>query len=277
MTAAPKINFTVPSKVVMTNTEYHNHPAVGSSSLKHMLRSPAHYHYNLRNRQEPTSAMELGTAIHEAILEPNLFAANAIVMPTFEGTGMRAKKDQWLLANHGRRVLKQGDFDMIQQIVASVKSNKLAQQHLSTGAAEESYFWQDPDTGIVCKCRPDYLREGHIIVDIKSTRDASIDGFPTQMARLNYHFSAAMYLDGVSAVLGQKFDEFIILAIEKEPPYAMNFFRLDSGTLDAARMQYKRCLVKVKECREQNQWPAYDQKLQTASLPAWAFPFEEVE
>ena len=272
----PKLQFEVPCKIVMTSDEYHAHPAVGSSSLKPMLRSPAHYWAQLNAKHEPTPAMELGTAIHEAILEPNLFAANAIVMPKFEGTGSRAAKDQWLMANAGKRVLKQDDYDMIQNILGTIAHNRMVSQLLSGGAAEESYFWQDPDTGIVCKCRPDYLRQGHIIVDVKSTVDASTDGFPTQMARLKYHLSAAMYLDGVSAVLGQKFDQFLILAIEKEPPYAMAVHLLDQGTIDAGRLLYKRALAKLKECRETKHYPAYGEKIITSSLPAWAFPFEEI-
>lgn len=272
----PKIKFEVPCKIVMTSDEYHAHPAVGSSSLKPMLRSPAHYWAQLNSKHEPTPAMEIGTAIHEAILEPNLFAANAVVMPKFEGTGSRAAKDQWLMANAGKRVLKQDDYDMIQNILGTIAHNRMVSQLLSGGAAEESYFWQDPDTGIVCKCRPDYLRQGHIIVDVKSTVDASADGFPTQMARLKYHLSAAMYLDGVSAVLGQKFDQFLILAIEKEQPYAMAVHLLDQGTIDAGRLLYKRALVKLKECREAKHYPAYGEKIITSSLPAWAFPFEEI-
>ncbi len=278
MSAAIKVpDFSVPSKIVITSDEYHAHPAVGSSSLKHMLRSPAHYHHNLRNRQEPTAAMALGTAIHEAILEPNLFEANAIVMPKFEGKGSQALKDQWLMANHGRRVLKGDDYEMIQGILLALKRNSLASQLLDGGAAEESYFWQDPETGIVCKCRPDYLRKGHIILDVKSTIDASLDGFPTQIARLKYNFSAAMYLDGVTAVTGEKYDEFIILAIEKEPPYAMGLHLIDAGSIDAGRMQYKRCLKILKQCREQNSYPSYEEKIFTASLPAWAFPVEDID
>ncbi len=268
--------FSTPSKVVITSDEYHLHPAVGSSSLKYMLRSPAHYHHNLRNRPGPTPAMLLGTAIHEAILEPNLFEANAVVMPKFEGKGSQALKEAWLLSNHGKRILKPDDLEMIMGILAALNKNKLASQLLSSGAAEESYFWQDEETGIVCKCRPDYLRENHIILDVKSTIDASLDGFPTQMARLKYHLSAAMYLDGVTAVTGQKFDQFIILAIEKEPPYAMAVHLLDQGTIDAGRMLYKRCLQILKKCREQNSYPSYEEKIFTAALPAWAFPVEDI-
>ncbi len=269
--------FSVPSKVTLTNDEYHLHPAIGSSSLKPMLKSPAHYKAYIDKPRAPTKAMDLGTAIHQAILEPNRFESEAVVMPKFEGTGSRAAKEEWLLENHGKLILSLADLETIDGILGSIRKNKLVSKLLSSGAAEESYFWQDPDTGLVCKCRPDFLREGHIIVDVKSTVDASFDGFPTQVARMKYHLSAAMYLDGVSAVLGQNFDQFIVLAIEKEPPYALNVHLLDQGTIDAGRLLYKRALKQLKECREKNSYPGYTEKVLTLSLPNWAFPFEEVD
>lgn len=277
MSAVPKVDIKAPCKIVMTNEEYHAHSAVGSSSLKHILRSPAHYLAYTKEDHAPTRAMELGTAIHQAILEPNLFKDNAIVKPKFSGKGARDAEDQWLMSHADKLILKQDDMDIVDGILNSITHHALVSKLLAHGAAEESYFWIDEETGILCKCRPDYLREGHIIVDVKSTIDASPDGFPTQIARMKYHVSAAYYLDGVSAVIGQKFDDFLALAIEKESPYAMCVHRLDSGAIDAGRMLYKKALKSLARCRETNHYPAYAEKIVTSSLPSWAFPFEEVE
>lgn len=276
MSAAPKLKIDGPCKLILSNEDYHAHSAVGSSSLKHMLRSPAHYQAYLKQVHTETRAMEIGSAIHEALLEPDLFRQKAIVKPKFSGKGAREAEDQWLMANADRRILRQDDFDIVQGVLNSVDHHALASALLSGGAAEESYFWIDEETGILCKCRPDYLRQGHIIVDVKSTIDASPEGFNTQMARMKYHVQAAFYLDGVSAVLGKKFDDFTILAIEKEAPFAMTIQRLDDGTIDAGRLLYKRALKQLKSCREKNYYPAYTEKVYTASLPAWAFPFEEI-
>ncbi len=268
-----------PSKITLTSTEYHNSNAVGSSSLKHMLKSPAHYHYNLRHPKEPTPAMKLGTAIHEAILEPHLFM-ESIVMPKFEGTGMKARKEAWVLENHGKRIISGDDQETIAGIMASLQENTLAKKLLSTGAAEESYFWQCPSTGIVCKCRPDFLRTvegiGEVIIDVKSTVDASPDGFPKQIANFNYHMQAAHYLNGVSAVLGRTVSEFIIIAIEKEAPHGISIHRLDAGTLDAGRFLARKALAALKECKASAQYPGYPEKILTSSLPNWAYPVEDI-
>lgn len=274
MLAALQPNFTIPGKTVLTNQEYHANPAVGSSSLKNVLRSPAHYKHKCDNPEDPTPAMELGTAIHEAILEPNLFA-DAVVMPTFSGTGSRAAKDQWLLENHGKRILTADNMERIKGILKSVSAHKTARSLLSKGASEESYFATCPDTGIICKARPDFLRDGHIIVDVKSTVDASPAGFAKAVANYHYALSGAFYLDVVSNVMGQNFNQFIILAVEKEPPYAVGVYLLDEGTIDAGRFLYKKALKRLKACRDSGVFPAYADEVQSIALPTWAWPEEE--
>ena len=61
----------------MDNAEYHGHPAVGSSGLKLLERSPAHYWAAYRDpereRKEPSHYMRIGTAYHCAVFEPQEF------------------------------------------------------------------------------------------------------------------------------------------------------------------------------------------------------------
>jgi hypothetical protein len=269
------MSFKVPSKIVLTSKEYHAHPAIGSTSLKHILRSPAHYKYEKENPSEPTPAMQLGTAVHEAILEPNLFANNAIIMPKFEGTGSRAAKEQWLIENDGKTVLTKENYENIMKVLEAIQKHPVAKGLLSDGAAEESYFWQDPRTGLVCKCRPDYLRKGHIVVDVKTTYDASPEAFTKQIANLKYHVSAAHYLAGVSAVENQKFDQFILLAIEPKPPFGMSIHLLDDATIDAGHGLAMKALITLKECKEKNYYPGYTTEILTTALPNWAWPDED--
>lgn len=274
MTAAHKIQFEVPSKVVMTSDEYHAHPALGSTSVKNILRSPAHYKYESENKSEPTPAMVFGTACHTAILEPNHFLDSIAVKPKFEGTGARAKAEQWALENHGKSIISADQLADIYGMLKSISGHKTARSLLTGGAAEESYFDQCPDTGIVRKARPDFLRQGHIIVDVKTTTDAEPVAFAKQIANFMYHVSAAYYLDIVSNVLGQRFDQFIIIAVEKSPPYGVSVHLLDEGTIDAGRFLYKKALKTLKECRDSNQYPGYPDAILSTAIPPWAFPSE---
>lgn len=274
MTAAPKLQFQVPSKVVMTADEYHVHPAIGSSSIKTLLRSPLHFKYAQENKEEPTPAMVFGTACHTAILEPNHFTSSVVVKPKFEGTGARTRAEQWALENHGKVVVTADQMADIMGMLKSVAGHKTARALLTGGAAEESYFDQCPDTGIVRKARPDFLRQGHIIVDVKTTTDADPADFARTIANFGYHISAAYYLDVVTNVLGQKFDQFIIIAVEKSPPYAVSVHLLDEGTIDAGRYLYRKALKTLAECRKKNEWPGYPDQILNTAIPPWAFPSE---
>jgi hypothetical protein len=255
--------------------QYHAHEAVGSSSLKKILRSPAHYKYDLDNPQEPTPAKIFGSHLHEAVLEPSLFVKNTVVMPKFTGTGSQAKKDAWLMENHGKRIVKAEDMADILLMLESVKAHKTARALLAGGASEESYFDVCPETGLVRKARPDFLKDGHIIVDVKTTTDADPKEFEKDVANFGYHISAAYYLDVVGAVLKKKFDQFIIIAIEKTPPFGISIHLLDEDTIQAGRFLYKKALRILKECKEKNHYPGYPDKIRSSRIPQWAFPQEE--
>lgn len=265
-------DFVLPAKVSCTMEQYHAHPAVGSSSLRTLIeQSPAHYIWNRLNPSEPTPAQRYGTAIHQAILEPDAFHKNAVVEPEFGGKGSVAAKAEWHLENYGRLILKREQHNAIKGMLKSISMHKAAFKFVSAGASEASLFWKDPATGIACKARPDYVRGGHILVDIKTTEDASYRSFKKTIPDYGYHVQAALYLDGATEVHGTKFDEFIIVAIEKNPPYAINCFLLDDSMIMEGRALYFKALKTLSECYKTDKFPAYPEIINSMTLPSWAY------
>jgi hypothetical protein len=261
----------LPDRAIIGAEEYHRHPAVGSSGLKLVLRSPAHFKEELDRPSPPTPSMRMGSALHTAILEPELFQKNTAVCPKFSGKGSREATATWMKENEGKLILRADEVDVIDGVLLSLEKHRTARELLKDGRAEESFFWQDPATGLVCKARPDYWKDG-MLIDVKSTINASPVDFPKQIANLNYHLQAAFYLDGVSAVLGEPFQEFILVAVEKDPPYAVAAYRLDEATLDVGRQLYRKALRTLKRCKASGVYPAYPDRLMTANLPSWAWP-----
>lgn len=261
----------VHGKFKVTLEEYHSYPAVGSSGIRTIInQSPAHYWHNVNNPSLPTPAQALGTAIHQAILEPKLFKESAVVEPVFSGTGSRAAREEWHLENHGKTILKQDQLDAIHKILESISHHKQASKLMSSGAAEKSFFWKDAETDVQCKARPDFIREGHIIIDVKSTEDASYHAFQKDVAKYGYAVQAAMYLEGVSVVLNQQFDTFIIVAIEKRPPYALQCFQLDENTIREGQHLLHKGLATLKSCQASGIYPAYGEQIVPLALPSWA-------
>jgi hypothetical protein len=90
-----------PEIETMENTEYHAHPALSASGLRVLKRSPLHYWDRYINPDrvttEPTEAMQLGTLIHCAVLEPDQFDVRYIAVP--EGIDKRTKEGKQVWAD----------------------------------------------------------------------------------------------------------------------------------------------------------------------------------
>ena len=87
----------------LSNSDYHRHPAIGSSGLKLLNRSPLHYWAAYldpdRERRDPTPAMLRGTAWHAAVFEPEKFAAEFAAKPDISAASTLYKLLGTLLAD----------------------------------------------------------------------------------------------------------------------------------------------------------------------------------
>lgn len=221
--------------------------------------------------------MRFGTAVHTAVLEPETLTDRYVVVP--DGVDRRTKlgKEIWegLQAEaeaKGAALISNDDFQKVLRIQSSSRTHPMSQRLLSEGEAEVSVFWEDEETGVLCKCRPDWLMGGEnpAILDLKTTVDASPNGFMKSAYSYRYHVQAAWYLDGIQAAMGVKPDVFMFLAVEKEYPFASAFYYADDAMIEAGRAEYRKLLRLYAECDRTDQWPGYELKLQPLSLPRWA-------
>jgi hypothetical protein len=261
----------------LSNDEYHQGEGISKSGLDLIAQSPLHYWAKYldpnRESQEPTPALLLGTAIHTSVLEPERFATGYRVAPKVD----RRTKDgkaawegfQAECAANNATPISFDDYEICRRIADQVRSHPTAQTLFAKGAAEQSAFWVDDETGVLCKCRPDWLTS-QMIVDLKSARDASPGAFQRAAWSYRYHVQAAWYLDGVAAATGKPRDAFIFAAFEKEPPFACAFYYADETMIEAGRQEYRRLLRVYADCLNSGRWPGYPIELQALTLPAWA-------
>lgn len=255
----------------MPNADYHAHPAISKSGLDRINQSPAHYRAWLTEPRKETPALALGSAAHAFILERDSFFDRYAVAP--EGIDRRTKdgKSQWAEFDaqaNGKTVIKAEDLQQIDRMAASVWAHESARELLSEGRAEVSVFanlW-----GVDTKCRPDWLREDGLVMDLKTTDDASAAAFPSSVAKWRYHVQAALYQD-ILATVGIKVSAFVFCAVEKNPPHAVGVYLLDDDAIEAGREAYQRNLNTYKTCIETGSWPAYSPAIETLTLPRWAF------
>lgn len=237
--------------------DYHAADGISKGGLDAIARSPAHYRYGER---EDTAALRQGRAIHTAVLEPELFEATYAL-----AEGRRNKSAE-------KTELTKLEWETCKGVAAAIAEHPTCEDLFANGEPEESVFWHDTDTLLLCRCRPDWTHYGDNIdrqpylLDLKTTKDASPGGFARTVDTYRYHVQAAFYLDGWSAAVSRWCDEFIFIAVEKTPPYAIGLYRLPDWKIEEGRQLYRRDLATYEYCRDREEWPGYSQDIITLAL-----------
>jgi exodeoxyribonuclease VIII len=254
--------------------EYRAVVARNWSTLKHMSKTPAHYQEVIQNPPPQTTVMLVGAAFHCMVLEPDFFPARYAMVPPGIDRRTKAGKEAWAefeASATGKAILTADQDNTIRQMAAAVTGHPTASKLLAMcGQKELSVTWTDEETGTPCKCRIDaYAKTNGLVIDLKSTDDASPAAFSRTCAKYGYHGQAAYYLDGLLNA-GAYSSKFIFLVVEKNAPYAVAVYLCDKDMIDAGRLRYQECLRLHAECSAADNWPGYPEEVQTITLPPWA-------
>ena len=258
----------------ISNNEYRSDKAYSRSDLFKLAKSPAHFKWAMDNHEQSTSALEFGKAFHTFVLERDKFDEEYIVVPNIDRRTKEGKALAAQIAESGKVPISSETFTQIEAMAASVMSNKYAAVLINSGEHEQSYFWQDSQTGIELKCRPDCrtdLKSTSVIVDLKTTESADTDSFMRSCLKYGYDLQAAMYTQGVSEVEGKP-HKFVFVAVEKSPPYACNVLEADEFFIKKGRRDMQDYLAILKECLTSGDYYGYNGSEgypNVISLPAW--------
>lgn len=257
----------------MSNADYHAHESISKSGLDLIARSPAHFRF--QEKREPSRAMVIGSALHAAVLEPEVFASQYMLLRNV--SARRASEYKQAVAVHGADFVLTGtEADYVAGMQETIRSHAYAGRVLSEpGRAELSVMTKDPVTGVAVRCRFDWLTSAGLAVDLKTTIDARPDAFARSVANYRYHVQAAFYADVWNWETGETLQGFEFLAVEKSMPHALAVYRLDAEALSEGRRLYREALNMYADCLERDEWPGYDAQPQWLCLPAWAVEFNE--
>lgn len=255
--------------------DYHSGPGISNTGLSHIARSPAHFyalHLDPARPPEKERAGQLtGQLVHCAILEPDEFDKRYILGPTANRSTKVWK--EFCASFPDQVAIQQDQYDMARYAAESARKLPEIAETLAAGEAEQSAYWIDPETGVLCRCRPDWTHTfgaGVVLMDVKTYSDASPAEFARQVARKSYHRQAAFYSDGYALASGQAVHAFVFLAVETEWPYAVSATMLDDEAVEKGRELYRDNLATYAECLKTGVWPGYSNAIDTISLPAWA-------
>lgn len=208
----------------MPNDAYHSCKSISKSGLDLFDRSPAHLHF-----AEPfksSRAMVIGTAIHTALLEPERFEKEYLLLESVTDRRSAVYKDA-IKHTPEENVLVSTEAKNVKSMVETAQANADFQEYARQGYdVELSFFGICSETGVPVRCRFDMITHDGRALDLKKTRDARYDDFSRSIMNYRYHVQHAFYSHVYECVTGQQLKSFAFFAVEENSPHTNAIYQL---------------------------------------------------
>jgi len=266
----------------LTQQQYIELEGINQSALQNLYRGTKYFDYKINNNI-PTKEMIFGTQVDEYVLTPKFFKEKYFILAekidkrTKEGK-KKSEELEETLKNECKTLITQDELDILKNVHASLMSHKWSAKFLRKFQPQICYDFSVEDEKenwcIDCKCRIDGLIETKkepIIFDLKTTSDATFDGFTKKIFTYGYHIQAAFYLDGYYKNTG-KHAKYYIIAIENKEPFQVAVYELseDNGLINIGRTEYLNLIRKYRDMvfnKEQND--LNNNKILKIEVPKW--------
>jgi len=279
----PGVYFGVPAR------EYHAWDAINFSALKHARKTMADVQHYIDEPEQTSDQMAFGTLLHAAMLEPENVASLMIPPPVKKDGEVYKTKDaqgvlDYLAKNPGKVIAWPEDMAAIKRIrenlLAHPEIAMVLSQRVTSGRdcnVEVSYTWVDPETGIRCKARADYIvwpskNQPGMRVDFKSCNDPSPDGFAQSIGAHGYHIQNHMQAEGLR-ILGKPQVPGVWFAIQNCAPFKVAAYEPSSeptAILDIhAASEYRMALNEYAACVRSGKWPGLPTGIRPIDLKTW--------
>lgn len=263
----------------LSNEDYQSDPVPGGSLSSTGARAllapgcPAKYRHDQDHGRAVTKDLELGSAAHKLVLGEG----DEIVLidaKDYRTNAAQAARDE--ARARGAIPLLPDQYAVVCAMANQLRKHPLAsvlfdREH---GKPEQSLFWRDALTGVMCRARLDWLPDERlgrstIYADYKTTRCGAPSKLGRAAADYGYHQQAAFYLDGIAALHLAARPVFWFCYQEKTPPYLVTVSELDGPAMQIGRERNRRAIDTYARCVASGQWPGYSDAPVVTSLPAW--------
>lgn len=225
---------------IESNEQYHSCKDISASGLKKIYQKSV-YHF-LNSLPYSSTSLDLGSAIHTILLEPELFKNEFYVLPKIDRRTKKGKEDynKHLMAANGKKLLDPETLEIVDEIEKNFKTHDLAKEYC-VGDVEVSHYGEF--MGVPIRVRPD-VKGINWISDIKTCQDNSPKAFKRDIYKWAYHLQAAFYSDA----LGFPIENFRFIAIETKYPFSIEVYALNDEMIEQGVNAYKSAL---------NDWKMY--------------------
>jgi exodeoxyribonuclease VIII len=264
----------------MKDSEYHAHPALGSTSIKTMATGTPRSYWAKHvdpNREPfaPTDAMRQGSLVDCLITCPEEFQQKYVVIPDDApkkptSTQLSAKKPSeatieaiqfWDNFNNSvgeRDVISQEWFYTALDIRTVLETDAtigpvLAMQRQS----QVPYFWIDEVHGIECKYKPDLEPEDGSLFDLKKGATAKPSLFERQAYSLGYDIQLNHYSKGFNLLHKKPPTRCGFIAYEWKWPHDCALILVDKDYLELGHKRRSLAIDKILKCDESGLYPSH--------------------
>ena len=282
-----------------------NQIVISPSKLAAFIECPSIYEWQyILGNKETSKAMDEGTMIHEAILEPEVFAKKYAHIPVdipdyslndlkamgkekgIKGCTTKAQYcaalkelnpeftclDLYIESMGDKVVLTQKQSKMIEMILARLKKDSDFYNKILPMASKEELMHYTHETGVVLQFKCDaVLRTEKMlaIFDVKTSNDITARKFDRENFDMCRDVQAAAYIQGIEQIFNQKVNAFGWLAIETTAPYRFDEITPDEAMLEAGKTRLDHYLREFLERHQANDWSPRQKGIRQTSLMAW--------
>ena len=213
--------------------DYFSRPEMSQSKLKGFAKSPAQYKYMQDNPKKPTRDMEIGTAIHYYLLEPEEFKKRYFIEDKYVDGRTKAGKEYKALVKDqeitfGKIILSKDEGDTVIGCAnAALEDEDVGFLFKEGIEVEREVFF--PLFGIDFKAKLDVVvPKYNALLDVKSTALMSNDSF-VKMAVSNspmchYDIQAYVYVEAYKHCFGEYPASAAFIGLEKSAPYHCHIY-----------------------------------------------------
>ena len=256
----------------ISNDDYHASEGVSRSALWTFKELPKKYWHQYLSgeyiRPKQTDAYLIGNMVHTKLMEPHLFDDQYFVMPKVNRVTKQGKLDYaaYLAESGDKELVNEEQIAQVNGMVESALEQEVIRDVLEGAKIEQSIYWTDKETGILCKARPDIWNDP-LGADLKTTEDAGLRAFQLSAMKYGYFMQAAMIYEALNSI-DMPFERFLFICIEKKKPYSVGMYLLDDDALKFGLDLFHSVLRKFADCLEKNEWPDYG--IQALMIPKYA-------
>jgi hypothetical protein len=242
---------------------------LSSTGARELLKpgGPARFRHKLdTGTVEVKREYDLGHAVHTMVLGAG---PQVVVIAEEKWLTKDVKEKVANVRAEGNVPLRPSDYGAAVVMAAAVRDHPLAAKLFTGGEPERTLIWRDPATGVMCRCKVDYLRRDGM-VDLKTAASAAPDALSKDAYNYGYYVQEAFYLRGHQAIWPGPEPFFTHVVVEKEPPYLVHVTQLTLRAAAYGDRKVSEALEIYRDCTAAGEWPGYPtDEITDIDLPGW--------